>query len=208
MTSDESTRDLLIRCARKRFSEQGFDGTTIKDIVDDAQVNVSLVSYYFNGKEGLFQACIRGVGQANLQASKRILTPAQSIVEFRTKIALFVGEMMSMHIENPDVCRIIHREMDQRMPFMEEIFKSTFMESFNTLASFLTDAQQSGFIRADLSPFIIGTMVIGNIVHFCRIDRHCSQYFDRSISDPKYQQAVVDHISTIITNGSTIPPSV
>lgn len=51
--AEESSREKLIRSAEWLFSEKGFDGTSVRDIANDAGVNSALVGYYFHGKEGL-----------------------------------------------------------------------------------------------------------------------------------------------------------
>ena len=134
----DNTKDLLLKSARKLFAIKGLEGTTVKDIAEDAGVNSSLISYHFNGKEGLFEACIRSMGQTSLQMAKRVLTPAQSKPGLKLKLEIFVTEILTHHADNPDVTRIIHREMENNTPFMEEIFKSTFLEIFLTIQSILS----------------------------------------------------------------------
>jgi AcrR family transcriptional regulator len=202
MSIDDSTKDSLIRAARKLFAEKGLEGTTIKDIVEEAGVNASLVSYYFNGKEGLFQACVRSMGQANLQMANRILTAPKNGVELKLKLEFFVDEILNMHMENPDVTRIIHREMENNTPFMEEIFKSTFMEIFKTVQQFLEAGQRAGLIRADLDVFITSSILIGTIVQFGRTDHVCQRHFNRSITSSAYRQAVSRHIVDVFLSGS------
>jgi len=53
------TRQLLLEAARRRFAAAGFAATTVRDIADDAGVNVALISRYYESKEGLFAACLR-----------------------------------------------------------------------------------------------------------------------------------------------------
>jgi AcrR family transcriptional regulator len=52
------TRQLLLEVARARFARDGYATTTVRDIADDAGVNVSLINRYFTSKEGLFEACL------------------------------------------------------------------------------------------------------------------------------------------------------
>lgn len=52
------TRQLLIDAARHRFAHDGYTATTVRDIADDAGVNVALINRYFESKEGLFGACL------------------------------------------------------------------------------------------------------------------------------------------------------
>ncbi|SNT50034.1 DNA-binding transcriptional regulator, AcrR family [Asanoa hainanensis] len=57
-----ATRRLLLEAARRRFARNGYAATTVRDIADEAGVNVALINRYFASKEGLFEACLRGVG--------------------------------------------------------------------------------------------------------------------------------------------------
>jgi AcrR family transcriptional regulator len=54
------TRRLLLDAAQHRFARNGYTATTVRDIADDAGVNVALISRYFASKEGLFEACLLG----------------------------------------------------------------------------------------------------------------------------------------------------
>jgi AcrR family transcriptional regulator len=52
------TRRALLEAARQRFARNGYSATTVRDIADDAGVNVALINRYFESKEGLFEACL------------------------------------------------------------------------------------------------------------------------------------------------------
>ncbi|MEV4350994.1 TetR family transcriptional regulator [Actinoplanes sp. NPDC049596] len=52
------TRQLLLDVAKKRFARDGYAATTVRDLADEAGVNVALISRYFTSKEGLFEACL------------------------------------------------------------------------------------------------------------------------------------------------------
>jgi AcrR family transcriptional regulator len=52
------TRQSLLDAARHRFAHDGYTATTVRDIADDAGVNVALINRYFESKEGLFSACL------------------------------------------------------------------------------------------------------------------------------------------------------
>lgn len=46
----------ILLSARKLFAEQGFEGTSVRQICEHAGANVALVSYHFGGKEKVFEA--------------------------------------------------------------------------------------------------------------------------------------------------------
>ena len=52
----ERTRRLILDAASAEFGAHGYAGARIGAIASRAGVNVQLISYYFDGKEGLYQA--------------------------------------------------------------------------------------------------------------------------------------------------------
>ncbi|WP_051367705.1 TetR/AcrR family transcriptional regulator [Hamadaea tsunoensis] len=52
------TRRRLLEAARHRFAAAGYAATTVREIADDAGVNVALINRYFSSKEGLFEQCL------------------------------------------------------------------------------------------------------------------------------------------------------
>ncbi len=56
--SDTATRQQILQAALKRFAEQGYTATSVKDIVDAARVSKPALYYYFKDKAELFQALV------------------------------------------------------------------------------------------------------------------------------------------------------
>ena len=48
----------ILEVAETLFSENGFDGTSIRNIAKVAKINVAMVSYYFGSKERLLESLI------------------------------------------------------------------------------------------------------------------------------------------------------
>jgi AcrR family transcriptional regulator len=48
----------ILAVAEQLFAEQGFDGTSVRDIAQQANVNLAMISYYFGSKEKLLEALI------------------------------------------------------------------------------------------------------------------------------------------------------
>ena len=46
----------IMEAAEKLFAEQGFEGTSVRDIAETAHVNLAMISYYFGSKEKLMEA--------------------------------------------------------------------------------------------------------------------------------------------------------
>ncbi|MGK8488881.1 TetR/AcrR family transcriptional regulator [Nocardia asiatica] len=67
----ERTRKLIMDAAVAEFGAHGYAGARISAIAARAGVNVQLISYYFDGKEGLYQAMSQ-----QWQERQRELVPA------------------------------------------------------------------------------------------------------------------------------------
>ncbi|MCA1021914.1 forespore capture DNA-binding protein RefZ [Halobacillus litoralis] len=56
MNRPNGTRNKVLDVACRLFYSQGFNGTSVRDIAKAANVNVSLIHYYFKSKQGLFES--------------------------------------------------------------------------------------------------------------------------------------------------------
>src|SRR4051812_36184241 len=102
------SKEKLIASALKLFGTHGFDGTTVRDIADDAGVNLSLVSYYFQGKLGLYRAAIEEFGKNRSNVAKQFIgKAAESTEEFKLRLTLLLEDMINFQISNPSSCQII-----------------------------------------------------------------------------------------------------
>ena len=56
--TQENSKEKILKAAIKLFAEKGFDGTSIREICKEAEVNICLISYYWGGKKELYQGII------------------------------------------------------------------------------------------------------------------------------------------------------
>jgi len=56
-----NTEKKILDVATELFATKGFDGASTREICKQANVNISLISYYFGGKEELYQKIINGI---------------------------------------------------------------------------------------------------------------------------------------------------
>lgn len=55
----ERTRERILAAALPLFAEHGFAGTSTRMVAGAAEVNVATLAYYFEGKEGLYNAVVQ-----------------------------------------------------------------------------------------------------------------------------------------------------
>lgn len=79
-----ATRQLLLDAGRRRFAQDGYASTKVRDIAADAGVNVALINRYFTSKEGLFEACLMGA-RDELRRTRGSATTLDDLVEGLTE---------------------------------------------------------------------------------------------------------------------------
>jgi TetR/AcrR family transcriptional regulator len=95
----QRTREALLDAARAEFAAKGLAGARVSEIAARAGVNKQLISYYFGGKEGLYQAIIDRWHEQEEQLSE----PGISLAELAWRY-LEVGH------RQPDLQRLFIRE--------------------------------------------------------------------------------------------------
>mgnify|MGYP001805812187 CR=1 FL=1 len=58
---NKSTEDKIFKIATELFAQKGLEGASIRDICKQADVNISLISYYFGGKDELYEKIVSGI---------------------------------------------------------------------------------------------------------------------------------------------------
>jgi AcrR family transcriptional regulator len=77
----EETRLRIIRTAIPLFGEQGYEGASTREIAGDAGVNPPAVQYYFDGKEGLYCACVEYIAEQAAEAIDPALVRAVELLD-------------------------------------------------------------------------------------------------------------------------------
>lgn len=96
----------ILTAAKELFSKKGFEGTSTREIVNAAGVNISLISYHFGGKENvllaLFDHFMDGTYQNGLTVTDSALTD-----EFKS----ILGRIIKLRFEDPELINILHHEI-------------------------------------------------------------------------------------------------
>lgn len=70
---DENSKARILEAATALFARKGFDGTSIREICKTAGVNLCMISYYWGGKQELYQGIIEDLLEKQLEYSKNFL---------------------------------------------------------------------------------------------------------------------------------------
>jgi AcrR family transcriptional regulator len=108
-----STREKILRTALRLFSEQGYDGTSTKQICDAAKVNIAAITYHFGTKEALLNAIFSTQMSADLLAVSQLLREANTREEFEIRIRMLCDVLTGLKLKNQAFHQLIEREAER-----------------------------------------------------------------------------------------------
>jgi AcrR family transcriptional regulator len=195
---DGSTRKVLLAAARHAFARKGLTGTSIRDIASEAKLNSSLISYYFQGKDGLYRACIEEIAQNSLQMTKKVLQPAANETEFKLRLQMFLDNIFQLFLEDRDTGLILIREYDRQNSPAADIFRESFLKIHGVIEGFFKHAQSEGYVDASKDPFTLAGLLFGCFTSQMRMEH----LYKKNLLNAQEKRKVEDHIVDLFT----IPP--
>ena len=120
------SRQRLIDAGVDVFGQYGYEAATTRMIARKAKVNIASIPYYFNGKEGLYQAVVAHVAENVLvfltpslqEIEKRTGTQTPTATEAVTLLHDLLGKMIDFMVGSPDAPRLV------RIVMREQLFPS------------------------------------------------------------------------------------
>ena len=146
-----NTRERILETAKRLFADRSFEGVSIRDITGAAGVNTSMISYYFRGKDGLYEA----IFESEFMSMVRFLSDEETLKNMppRERIIYLVDKVVEMHTKHPDLARLLHHEMlhPTRM-YSEKIVKGVSLLA-ETFRMTFQEGIEKGIFRSDLKSF-------------------------------------------------------
>lgn len=94
------SKQKVIDAASILFFQKGFHGTSVRDIADKARVNVSLISYYFNSKQGLLEYGVTQYYEMYLKTIEETLESAKTdspLIQLKKLVEAIIQYKQSNH---------------------------------------------------------------------------------------------------------------
>lgn len=99
---DGSTEERIKEAARKVFTQKGYAAGRVKDIADEAGINIALLNYYFRSKEKLFDQIMLEKFQQFTGSIQQIMTDeTTSLNEKLERIVAFYIDLFTTQPELP-----------------------------------------------------------------------------------------------------------
>jgi AcrR family transcriptional regulator len=117
-----STEENILNVAREVFMRNGFNGTTMQQIADEAGINKSLLHYYYRSKEKLFGQIFAEVFSQFIPELGKIFMTDKSLEE---KIRAFVDSYIERFIRNPLIPIFVMQELSSNPQHLADLIKKS-----------------------------------------------------------------------------------
>jgi TetR/AcrR family transcriptional regulator len=192
-----ATRRRLIEVSIDVFSRQGFDGTSLSSIAEQAGVAQPTLNYHFGTKDQLYRDVISFCGA-------------------RWMDALEVGDDLR-DLSQPDVLKVALRRLGRVIagqkvvtrlmlqasmhPDFEAEVEKVLRPGVDTLTALLDDLMASGYLRP-VPPSVFISMFVDVLITTAGVERVKSSVYDQDFSDPLVVDSQIDHLIDILLNGT------
>jgi len=153
----------IIEVAERLFASKGFAGTSVRDIAQDADINVSMISYYFGSKEKLIEALFAlRISETGTRLegilSNEDLTPIQ-------KVYIMVDGAVERLMGNQCFHNIMMREQlsSERTPIISDQIMEMKVRNAELMKALIKEGQDAGTFRKNIDMSLMTTTLYGTI---------------------------------------------
>jgi len=160
---DDTTNPKLriLEIAEQLFATKGFDGVTVRDIAEQAHVNVAMINYYFRNKDDLY----RGIVESYLkELSSQLEKVLRQATDPRLRIKLFIDCYIDFLFSKPQAPQLMLRALQNDTHidrFVRDYFAKNLIRVENTIQEGIKEGY---FIPVD--PKLTIVSLLGMILWF------------------------------------------
>ena len=197
------SRERIVREAERIFGALGFDGASMRQVAEAADVPLALVSYHFGSKEGLYRAVFDRRVPTVVEQRVTGLAIAMSETDLDRRLELVVKALvfpmlhLRAHDRDPSFGRLLaHETMDpnsEQRGFIREMFDPVARAVVEALASALPGRSEQEVWWA--YQFMLGAMV------YVMGDAGRIERLSAGLCRPDDEESAVRHMVAFLTAG-------
>jgi len=108
----------ILESAISLFAQKGFASVGVREIAKEANVNIAMISYYFEGKVGILKSVLEEFFDQYSQMLKDAVDEGRSTEE---AVRRLIGHMVDFVRENTELALVAYNELPLDLPELAEI---------------------------------------------------------------------------------------
>lgn len=154
----------ILDAAVELFSENGYDGVSMRQIAEAAGVSKSNIYHHFASKDALYLGILHGSAQ---HLSEIVEDLAEGDGDFQRRLRVFAEAHMKHLFANEMTLRLVLREAfsgdeEKSRVVVDQVVGGI----FKRMVAIFQAGQNAGIIRADLDPGLCATLLMGANLFF------------------------------------------
>ena len=168
----QDAKEKLLAAATRLFAEKGFAGVSIRQLAEAAGVNSAMISYYYGGKEGLYEAVLTTQYERLLGKFEAIAVLQAPVKE---KIRQYAEVIRLNHTaEQPLMARLIQGELTSPTACMEKVVRNYTSRIARIVSGIVQQGVEDGEFRQDIPP-LFATLALAGMLNFYFILREATR---------------------------------
>jgi TetR/AcrR family transcriptional regulator len=192
--AENDCRGNLIAATTPLFAEKGFNGVGVRELASAAGVNLSMISYYFGGKEGLYAAVLN----EQFTTLRRVAELKNMDIDPMDKFEMYVRATVARYRKSPYLLRFYTSELTNPTPCFDTIVKPAIRGVLQILIDTFTEGLSHEQFRPGLNPADTVLALAGMINFYFLLEPATDDMVDHS-SDR--DEELIRHLMDIFGRG-------
>ncbi len=194
-----------MKVATKLFGDQGLEATSTRQIAAASGLNISLISYYFGGKTGLYKTIIYEHALKIKENLDLILhhhgKEKFTAQVFKKETTMIVRHLVEMRLSDVSIAKIFMAERTQNMPYAREVFESLMKSTMDQLVGMIKQGQDQGILKSDFPPGVFLVLMIESVLGYFMVQDCQLKMWSQTYQLPKDKEKFIQLVSHIFTQG-------
>jgi AcrR family transcriptional regulator len=194
--TENETRSRILKSAMRLFAKKGFDGTTTKELAEDAGVAEGTLFRHFTNKKAIL---IEVATQGWIDLLTDLLTEFSEMGSYKAVAEVMKHRMMHMR-ENVDLLRVCFIEVQFHEDLRDRIQQEVIEKMTDVAEAFFQTAMDQGIYR-QINPRLVARVFLGMFT--------IASFSQNTIADPDASpedlKAMAEGLADIFLNGVLAP---
>lgn len=188
----ETTKAALLRAGADAFAQHGFDGATLEEIAEAADVNKAMVAYYFGDKAGLFQAILEEAVEYILA---RVARDVDSLAQPDAQLAAYISALGEMMAARPFFPSMVLRDFQSGRFQQDPALLQRLLKFSQITHRIMTDGEARGVFRP-ADHHMMHLTIVGSLAYFVASQRFRDDVgsLPMPTTDPKVMPELKDFV--------------
>lgn len=193
--SNTDKKTHILNVAEKLFAQKGFDGTSVRDIAEEACVNVSMISYYFGSKEKLMESLFEERTSYIFPKLEKLVKDT-SIDSFE-KIEILIDDYINRALQKLLFQKIlVGEQVMEKNTIISTLIKDLKKKHTELLEQLIKEGQENGSFKKNIDIILMVNTLIGTTQQSFINQQHYRRFNHlESLSDEEFEQHLKQKIS-------------